>query len=63
VNEKELVEEFLARVLGECIVVELLATDSQFESQVVFDLLESLKVGHTSPRLWFLGYGMTIRHS
>jgi hypothetical protein len=46
VNEKELVEELLARVLGECIEVELLAGDSQFESQAVFDLLESLKIGH-----------------
>jgi hypothetical protein len=33
VNEKELVEE-------------LLAGDSQFESQAVFDLLDSLKIGH-----------------
>jgi len=46
VNEKELVEELLDRVLGECIEVELLAADSQFESRGVFDLLESLKVGH-----------------
>jgi len=46
VNEKQLVEELLLRVLGECIEVELLAADSQFESQEVFDLLESLKIGH-----------------
>jgi hypothetical protein len=46
VNEKQLVEELLTRVLGECLEVELLAGDSQFESQGVFDLLESLKVGH-----------------
>jgi len=45
VNEKELVEELLTQVLGECIEVELLAADSQFESQAVFDLLESLKIG------------------
>jgi hypothetical protein len=45
VNEKELVEELLARVLGECIEVELLAGDSQFESQAVFDLLGSHKIG------------------
>jgi hypothetical protein len=45
VNEKQLVEELLARVLGECIEVELLAADSQFESQGVFSLLESLKIG------------------
>ena len=31
-NEKQLVEELLTRVLGECIEVELLAADSQFES-------------------------------
>jgi len=46
VNEKQLVEALLTRVLGECIEVELLAADSQFESQAVFDLLESLKIGH-----------------
>jgi hypothetical protein len=46
VNEKELVEELLARVLGESLEVELLAADSQFESQAVFDLLDSLKIGH-----------------
>ena len=46
VNEKQLVEELLARVLGECIEVELLAGDSQFESQAVFDLLDSLKIAH-----------------
>jgi hypothetical protein len=46
VNEKELVEELLTRVLGECLEVELLAADSQFESQGVFDLLDSLKIGH-----------------
>jgi hypothetical protein len=44
VNEKQLVEELLTRVLGECIEVELLAGDSQLESQGVFDLLESLKI-------------------
>jgi hypothetical protein len=46
VNEKELVEELLARVLGECIEVELLAGDSQLESKQVFDLLEDLKIGY-----------------
>ena len=45
VNEKQLVEQLLTRVLGECIEVEFLAADSQFESQAVFDLLESLKIG------------------
>jgi hypothetical protein len=44
VNEKELVEPLLDRVLGEDLEVELLAGDSQFESQAVFDLLESLKI-------------------
>ena len=33
-------------MLGECIEVELLAADSQFESQVIFKLLDSLKIGH-----------------
>ena len=46
VNEKQLVEELLTRVLGECIEVELLAADSQFESKAVFDLLDSLKISH-----------------
>jgi len=46
VNEKQLVEELLTRVLGECIEVELLAADSQFESQAVFELLESLRMSH-----------------
>ena len=45
VNEKQLVEELLTRVLGESLEVELLAADSQFESQSVFNLLESLKIG------------------
>ncbi len=46
VNEKQLVEALLTRVRGECIEVELLAADSQFESQGIFELLESLKIGH-----------------
>jgi len=46
VNEKQLVEALLRRVLGECIEVELLAADSQFESQGIFQLLDSLKIGH-----------------
>ena len=46
VNEKQLVEELLLQVLGECIEVELLAADSQFESQGIFQLLDSLKIGH-----------------
>ena len=46
VNEKDLVEELLNRVLGECIEVELLAADSQFEAKRIFDLLDSLKISH-----------------
>ena len=45
VNEKQLVEALLTRVLGESLEVELLAADSQFESQGIFELLESLKIG------------------
>jgi hypothetical protein len=45
VNEKQLAEELLTRVLGESLEVELLAADSQFESHGVFDLLEALKIG------------------
>ena len=33
-------------MLGEYIEVELLAADSQFESQGIFELLDSLKIGH-----------------
>ena len=33
------------RALGGCLEVELLAADSQFESQSMFDLLESLEIG------------------
>jgi len=46
VNEKQLVETLLHKVLGESMEVELLAGDSQLESEAVFELLESLKVGH-----------------
>ena len=45
-NEKQLVEELLIQVHGECIEVELLAADSLFESKGVFDRHESLKIGH-----------------
>ena len=40
VNEKRLVEPLLDRVLGGGVEVELLAGDSQFESQQVFEALE-----------------------
>ena len=46
VNEKELVEPLLERVLGEDIEVELAIGDSQLESQRVFDTLEARKVDH-----------------
>jgi len=49
VNEKELVEPLLERVLGEDIEVELLVADSQIESQHIFSLLETLKIGHIIP--------------
>ncbi len=39
-------EELLDRVLSEDIEVELLAADSQFEAKRIFDLLDSLKIGH-----------------
>jgi hypothetical protein len=46
VNEKSMVEPLLDWVLGEDLEVELLAADSQFESQGIFQLLDSLKIGH-----------------
>ena len=46
VNEKELVEPLLDRVLGEDIELELAVGDSQLESQRVFDALEERKVDH-----------------
>ena len=46
VNEKELVEPLLNRVLGEDLEVELAVGDSQLESQGIFDALEARKVGH-----------------
>jgi hypothetical protein len=49
VNEKLLVGSLLDKVLGESIEVELLAADSQFESQVIFGLLESRQMGHVIP--------------
>jgi len=44
VNEKQLVEALLHKVLGDCIEVELLVGDSQLESQAIFDLLDKLKM-------------------
>ena len=49
VNEKQLVDSLLDKVLGESIEVELLVGDSQFESQLIFGLLESRKMGYVIP--------------
>ena len=49
VNEKKLVEPLLDRLLGEDIEVELVAGDSQFESEQVFDALSSRKIGNVIP--------------
>ena len=49
VNEKRLVGGLLDRVLGESIEVELVAGDSQFESPLVFEFLEGLRIGHVVP--------------
>jgi hypothetical protein len=46
VNEKDLVEPLLDRVLGEDLEVELAVGDSQIESQRVFDALEERKMDH-----------------
>jgi hypothetical protein len=43
-NDKQLVDSLLDRVFGESIEVELLAGDSQLESQALFMLIESLKM-------------------
>jgi hypothetical protein len=44
VNEKKLVEPLLDRLLGEDMEVELVAGDSQFESDQVFDALQDRKI-------------------
>ena len=49
VNEKKLVEPLLDRLLGEDIEVELVAGDSQFESEQVFDVLNSRKIAGIIP--------------
>ncbi|MFH1180295.1 MAG: transposase [Candidatus Bathyarchaeota archaeon] len=46
VNEKQLVEPLLDRILGESIEVELAVADSQLESQSIFDALEARKIRH-----------------
>jgi len=45
-NEKDLVEPLLDRVLGEDIEVELVVGDSQLESPRVFRSLEERRIGH-----------------
>jgi len=45
-NEKLMVEPLLEEVLGEDFEVELVAGDSQFESEKVFSLLEQRKIGN-----------------
>jgi len=49
VNEKQLVGRLLNKVLGESIEIELLVGDSQFESQLIFSLLESHQMGYVIP--------------
>ena len=49
VNEKELVEPLLDEVLGEDFEVELLAGDSQLESNRVFQMLEQRGIAHLIP--------------
>jgi hypothetical protein len=49
VNEKKLVEPLLDKLLGDDIEVELVAGDSQFESEQVFDALNAKKVGNIIP--------------
>jgi len=46
VNEKKLVEPLLDRLLGEDMEVELVAGDSQFESDQVFDMLQDRKISN-----------------
>jgi hypothetical protein len=49
VNEKMLVEPLLDRLLGEDIEVELMAGDSQFESEAVFSSLRARKISSVIP--------------
>jgi hypothetical protein len=46
VNEKRLVEPLLDKVLGEDLEVELVAADSQFMSQPLFEGLEAKRIAH-----------------
>jgi hypothetical protein len=49
VNEKMLVEPLLDKVLGDVIEVELVAGDSQFESEQVLDVLKARKIDCVIP--------------
>jgi len=49
INEKKLVEPLLDRLLGEDIEVELMAGDSQFESEAVFSSLRARKISSVIP--------------
>lgn len=49
VNEKKLVEPLLDRLLGEDMEMELIAGDSQFESEQVFEELEARKTSNIIP--------------
>jgi hypothetical protein len=49
VNEKKLVKPLLDRLMGEDIEVELIAGDSQFESEQVFEELEANRIGNIIP--------------
>jgi len=49
VNEKDMVESLLNEVLGEDFEVELVASDSQLESQKVFRTLEKRRIEHLIP--------------
>lgn len=49
VNEKKLVEQLLEEVLGEELEIELVAGDSQLESQNVFHMLNEKKIRHLIP--------------
>lgn len=49
VNDKRLVEKLLEEALGEEMEVELIAGDSQFESQPLFAVLEEKKIAHVIP--------------
>jgi hypothetical protein len=49
VNEKKLVEPLLDRLLGEDMEVELIAGDSQFESEQVFEELKARKTSNIIP--------------